>query len=283
MVCSDAAAAAEWEAQGGIEPYSFSIVGGANAQSLSPGEYTAFITDANGCAAQDNFTVGAYPLVSFIASNDTVCEDDVASLQYFGFGGALPYNYDWQGQNPNALTAGIYMFTLTDGNGCTDQVEVEVANFPVLEVAISDILNANGGDNGSIALSINGGEPPYSILWNTGDTEVILDSIGPGIYSVIVTDANGCSGTSSQNIIDLGVQELTGNVQLYPNPVESEISLRTNHAGRYEMFDASGVCVLTGRVNFGMNTIDVETLSSGFYTVRIISLGRLESFKVMKR
>jgi hypothetical protein len=282
MVCNEATAAALWQAQGGTEPYTFSIAGGANAQSLSPGEYTAFITDANGCAAQDNFTIGVYPTVNFIASVDSICEGDVAALQYFGFGGALPYSYDWQGQNPSALTAGVYTFTLTDGNGCADQVEVEVATFPALEVAISDVTNANGDDDGAIALSISGGEPPYSILWNTGATEVVLDSIGPGIYSVIVTDANGCEATSSQNIIDLGLDELADEVELYPNPVESDFSIRLTQSAHFEMYDAAGACVLAGRFSSGMNTIDMRTLSSGLYMVCIKRENFSSSLKVVK-
>jgi hypothetical protein len=282
-ICSDATAAAQWEANGGTGTYSFSVSGGADLENLSPGEYTGIVTDANGCSAQDNFTIGSYPAINFIASADSICSGDVTSLQYFGFGGTLPYTFDWQGQNPSALPAGDYTFTLTDGNGCTDEAQVQVASYPALEIVISEILNSNGGDNGSIALTIGGGEPPYSILWNTGDTTALLDSIGPGIYSVLVTDANECEATATQNIVDLGIAEFASQVELFPNPVERELSIRTKRSGHYEMFDAAGACVLNGRLLSGMNAIDIHSLRSGFYFILIVSDDQSQSYKVMKR
>ncbi len=282
-ICSDATAAAQWEATGGTGAYSFSVLGVADLENLSPGEYTGVVTDANGCAAQDNFTIGSYPTINFIASADSICTGDVTSLQYFGFGGTLPYTYDWQGQNPGALPVGDYTFTLTDGNGCTDEVQVQVASYPALDVVIGEILNSNGGDNGSIALTIGGGEPPYSILWNTGDTTALLDSIGPGIYSVLVTDANECQGSAVQNIIDLGMEKLLDGVEFYPNPVEGLLQIRTGSAGSYEVYNAMGDRVSFGLLTTGQNSIDLHALSTGLYVVQMLNEKERGSFTIVKR
>jgi hypothetical protein len=282
-ICSDQTTSAQWQATGGTGNYSFSIVGGADADNLVPGEYTALVVDANGCEAQANFTIGTYPQVNFIASADSVCAGETASLQYFGFGGVLPYEYDWQGQNPTALPAGDYTFTLTDSNGCEDVVQLEVAAFPVLEVSISELLNSNGGNNGSIELLITGGEQPYSILWNTGSTEALLDSIGSGIYTVIVTDANGCEASAIQNIIDLGIETILDGLQFYPNPVESSLQIHIGSAGSYEVWNSLGDRISLGLLKAGINTIDFHALSGGLYVVKVRNEREAGSFKVVRR
>ena len=157
-----------------------------------------------------------------MANADSVCVGNTAALQYFGSGGALPYVYDWQGQNPNALPSGFYEFSLTDANGCTDVVSLQVAEFPFLDAQISAFSNANNGANGLMELTISGGELPYDILWSTGDTDEVLDGIGQGTYSVTVTDANGCVGTDSQSIIDLDVVVFKNLPDQIKNGVESE-------------------------------------------------------------
>jgi hypothetical protein len=283
VVCTDASASAQWEATGGTAPYDFSVLGGGNEQNLLPGEYTAIVTDANGCETQDVFTIGAFPEVNFIANVDSICEGSVAVLEYIGFGGVLPYAYDWQGQNPSALSAGEYTFTLTDGNGCTDAVQLEVAIFPPLEIAISDLTNASGGDNGSVSLTISGGNEPYSVLWNTGSTETVLENIGSGIYTVTVTDANGCQQSAAQNIIDLGVDELLGLVQFYPNPFDDIIQIRTGKSCRYRMYNAQGGCVSAGILQGGLNQVQLPSLLSGIYILRITNDSGDGSYKLVKR
>ncbi len=57
----------------------------------------------------------------------------------------------------------------------------------------SEGINCYGNGNGSIeVVPADFGPPPYTFLWNTGDTVTILEDLGPGIYEVTITDANGC-------------------------------------------------------------------------------------------
>ncbi len=53
----------------------------------------------------------------------------------------------------------------------------------------------NGDSSGSISINITGGIPPYTVIWNTGDTSNSLNSIPAGSYSVFITDAQNCSRT----------------------------------------------------------------------------------------
>ena len=282
IICGDTTAAALLSATGGTGEYVYTIQGEFDMNALHPGDYVGIATDANGCVGSVNFSIQAFPEVNFTASADSICFGEVASLQYFGSGGALPYTYDWQGQNPNALPSGWYEFTLTDGNGCEDVVNVIVAEFPFLDAQISFFSNANDGNNGSMELSILGGEPPYSILWSTGNTDEVLDGIGQGSYSVTVTDANGCVSSDTQSIIDLDVAEVFASIQVYPNPVTSSLTLVSLSTATYEILDGCGRLVHSGKLLPGLNTIDCAGWSEGIYVVNYLSAQGRGTSRVVK-
>jgi len=281
-ICTGTVAPAQLQGAGGTGAFSYAVVGGANVEALSPGDYTGIVTDENGCQAQDGFTLGAYPAVNFFATVDSICFGELAALQYFGSGGALPYVYDWQGQNPNALPSGFYEFSLTDANGCSDVVSLQVAEFPFLDAQISAFSNANNGANGSMELTVSGGEPPYDILWSNGDTDDVLDGIGQGTYSVTVTDGNGCVGTDSQSIIDLDVVELQDALAVYPNPFAHVFTIETTAATSYVVYDPQGRCIAAGTITSNMSAVDTSAWPAGVYTLRVSVEGRELTKRITK-
>lgn len=279
--CGNETVAAELSASGGTGSYTFSVQG-AEIDALSPGDYVGVATDGNNCTATISFVVQAFPEVNFFANVDSICSGEVASLQYFGSGGQLPYTYDWQGQNPNALPSGLYEFTLTDGNGCTDMVFIAVDEYPLLDAQISAFTNANNGANGSMELTVSGGEAPYAILWSTGDTDEVLDGIGQGSYSVTVTDANGCVVTDSQSIIDLDVTESELEWLVYPNPTTDFLNWVGWTSGTYSMRDIDGRLLLTGSITAGKITIDIRSFPAGTYVLNVEESGRVITRRITK-
>ncbi len=72
----------------------------------------------------------------------------------------------------------------------------------------------NGDSSGSISLTISGGNPPYTTVWNTGDTSNSLDNIPAGSYSAFITDNQNCSRTI--NILLSEPPPLTIYFDVYP-------------------------------------------------------------------
>lgn len=61
-------------------------------------------------------------------------------------------------------------------------------------------VSCNGSTNGTINLVVSGGTPPYTYLWNDGATTEDRSGLGAGIYSVVVSDSGGCTGTGEVEI-----------------------------------------------------------------------------------
>ena len=59
---------------------------------------------------------------------------------------------------------------------------------------VSEGVNCYGDVNGSIDVQpASFGPPPYVFMWSTGDTTSSLENLGPGLYEITITDANGCT------------------------------------------------------------------------------------------
>ena len=173
----------------------------ANATNLAAGPYTVVITDANGCNITETVTVGqpANPLATSTSSTDALCfgsSDGTGEVTVTG--GTMPYSYSWSnGQTtPNAtnLSANTYTVDITDANGCTISDNITI-NEPTQLVSsyTSTSLGCAGTNNGNISITVSGGTPNYSFLWNTGATTQNLQNIGGSTYSVTITDINSCS------------------------------------------------------------------------------------------
>ena len=108
----------------------------------------------------------------------------------------MPYTYLWDdsGAQTNAaatsLTAGTYVVIVTDGCGGSYSQALTVLEPSALTGVLSGTdVSCNGVGDGAVDLSPAGGTPPYTYLWSTSDITEDLSGLGPGTYSIIITDA----------------------------------------------------------------------------------------------
>jgi hypothetical protein len=116
-------------------------------------------------------------------------------------GGTPPYSYFWSNGTYNSTTsivtlASYYEVTVVDAAGCTKNVG-DTVNTTGLVVYFQFAWppTCNGMNNGSMLVHVDGGTPPYTYLWNTGETEELTAHLTSGNYSVTITDSLGCSNT----------------------------------------------------------------------------------------
>ncbi|MDQ3109113.1 MAG: gliding motility-associated C-terminal domain-containing protein [Bacteroidota bacterium] len=190
---------------GGTSPYqySWSPSGGTNptATNLSAGNYTCTITDANSCTTTQSFTITQpAPFNITNSSNAATCGNSNGNATVSVSGGTPGYTYSWAptgGTTASAsnLPAGIYTCTITDANGCSTSVMLNIANTagPTATIASSATILCFGDATGSAVANVNGGTPNYTYAWSpSGGTNATATGLAAGSYTCTVTDANSC-------------------------------------------------------------------------------------------
>lgn len=212
---------------GGQGPYTYSLNGGApqangTFSGLTMGNYDLVVQDANGCiynigTQQVNVTggpTGGSPVV-----NDADCGVNNGQIDInLVAGGTPPYTYFLNGgvgQGSNSFTnlnAGTYEVVVEDANGCQQIISnIIISNTTGPTGATVFVTDATcGASDGEIAVNVNGGTPAYSYSLNGGASQFgsVFSNLPTGVYSIVVTDANGCTF----EINNIEINELDGNV-----------------------------------------------------------------------
>ncbi len=214
---------AQVDVTGGTAPYTFSWGGAGTTQNvtnLCAGNYTATVTDANGCVATANIVITQpAPLgVTATSSNNSCYQSCNGSASVSVSGGTTPYTYQWNdptfSTNPtvNGLCAGTWTCTITDANGCSISQSVVITQPTLLGIVINSVTDANCGQaNGEICISSVGGVGPFTYAWNdpSNTTTACLTGVAANCYQITVLDANGCSTDSTICVNDITGPDVT--------------------------------------------------------------------------
>ncbi len=188
------------------------VIGG-----LGAGSYYVTVTDQNGCTETAGFSLSNPAKLEFsVTSTNVTCfgkANGTASVTNVS-GGKAPYDYEWSNfrttQSISNLAPGTYTVRVKDGNGCADTKSVVVTEPTVLICAanVTSQVTTYNGNQGAAVATATGGTKPYTFKWNTGATTDAISNLITGTYSVTITDANGCTCSSS---ISLGNKSKLGN------------------------------------------------------------------------
>ncbi len=295
---------------GGSTPYaSFSWSGPDNysanvedppgfpAMPAAAGDYTVVLTDAAGCTATASTTItvsgNSAPTVS-AGSNSPVCEGASLSLNSTPSGGSGsgytflwtgPDNYAATGQNPTPFTAsladaGTYQVVVTDGAGCTGTGTTSVIVNGKPSIVAGNNSPVSVGGTILLSSSASGGSGSgYTYLWTGPDNFSSTDAqptgftaslASAGVYSVVVTDGNGCTGTSSTTVSVVACPTITATV----NGAVCEggtITLQSTPSGGalpYTSFAWSGPNGYNANVE-DPASFQADMLANGSYTVTV--------------
>lgn len=190
--------------------YSWSPSGGNSsaANNLCVGNYTATVADANGCTKTQTITITQpAAITTTVSSAPASCgaSDGTATVSASGGTGSLNYSWSPGGQTTSTATGlagGNYMVTITDVNGCTQTATVTVSSSVAGTANITSGANVscNGGNNGNATAAMAGGTSPFTYLWSNSQTTSAATGLSAGNYSVTITDANGCTATTTISI-----------------------------------------------------------------------------------
>ena len=262
------------QSNGGTSPYTYQWSNGnvtATASGLSIGNYQYTITDAHQCIISGNadITQPSFALnITDTITNVNCFANSNAGIDITISGGTIPYNYSWSNssitEDLNNLTAGDYTVTVTDANGCS---ALQTFNVSQPQAALSVIgnvtnLSCNSNNSGSISTITTGGTAPYNYSWTNGETTSSLTSLSSGTYDVLVTDANGCTFTTSYTITQ-------PTSQLSATTTTTSVTCNGNNNGAISLITTGGTAPYTYIWSNGNTTSNPKNLISGLYTVTI--------------
>ncbi len=194
------------EFAGGTPPFMITWSDGQTgpmATGLSAGTYMVTVTDGNGCMASSTVVINEPPPLMITTTVGSVaCNDGTNTgnnITPIVTGGTPPYTFLYSNGSTDSLLIdappGTYTITVTDANNCTEVTPpIVIIEIPLLECEVTVLqLVGSAGNDGQVSVIVTGGTAPYSYLWNTGATTPSITNLGPGTYSVTVTDANGCT------------------------------------------------------------------------------------------
>ncbi|MFN0015305.1 MAG: hypothetical protein ACKVU2_12225 [Saprospiraceae bacterium] len=274
-ICGLPNGSASVSASGGSSPYTYAWTGGGNTATINnraPGTYTVTVTDFFGCSATASATIInstiAVNITGAITAN-TSCSAPNGAID-ISVTPTATYTYSW---STNATTQDIinlapatYTVTASAGVGCTASASFAVPNNTVNPVPNPAVTASICGlSNGAIDLSVSSGTVPYSFAWSNMATTEDLSNILAGIYTVTVTDGNGCTAIATSSVPNnASTFSLTGTAVALTSCVSpnGSIDLTVTPAGAY-----------TYAWSTMANTQDIANLPAGTYTVSVTELG----------
>jgi hypothetical protein len=185
VLCADDSSDVIVTATGGMPPYT-----GTGTFRRAVGTHSFTVTDTNGCTSMVIITViGPPPLIAAATSTPILCNGGTSTVIVTATGGTPPYT----GVGTFTRTAGTYIFTVTDANGCTDTVQIIITEPQPLSLrcTIGPCNYATGLR--VISTNVFGGTPPYSYLWTPGNVTtpyLVIPCSFAGIVTLRVRDAN---------------------------------------------------------------------------------------------
>ncbi len=260
---------------GGIAPYtySWSPTGGTAiiATNLIAANYNLVVTDASGCVGSSAITITqpTAALTAVLSATNVTCNgfnNGIANV--VASGGTTGYTYNWlptggTGTTANALTATIYSVTITDTKNCTATNTVVITQPNVLTAIVtSSNISCNGLNNGVAQVIASGGTVVYSYNWlpSGGTNSITTPNLTAGNYSVVVTDASGCTKTNTTTVTQ-------------PIPITNTIT--TNNVMCFGQTSGSVSVTASGGVGgysynwqpIVSNNANVTNIGAGAYTV----------------
>lgn len=257
---------------GGIDPYLYNWSSGATTEeslNLSAGIYTITVTDNNGCTAESQVLVEE--------PDSITVQSQIVNISCFGLtdgeieltpdGGTSPFSYAWStpgltGYDNTNLIAGIYSVLITDANGCTLNQSYTITEPDSISLSSSATpALCFGSANGTATVAATGGTAPYTYLWSNNASSNLASSLIAGIYTVTVTDANGCSSLITETV--------TGPDQLTASLTTTPASCNGYTDGTVILNVAGGTSPFTYLWSNGATSSSLNGVAGGLYSVTV--------------
>lgn len=208
---------------GGVAPvtliWSDGSTAGTQRNNLSPGTYTATVTDGTPCQIVRTFTIIEPKTLSLDANitHALVCNDTQSgTIDLLVAGGTPPYSFGWSNgattEDLTQITSGNYAVIVIDANGCTKSAQYTITRPDPIVLKVNQDVSFNCDTHTVRQVNVaqaSGGVPPFKYSWSSGTVsgangQTMTANVN-GTVIVTATDSKGCDATQT---IEIDTQQL---------------------------------------------------------------------------
>jgi large repetitive protein len=276
VLCFGNATGALSVASSGAAPNTFSWSNGSTSTTptgLSAGTYTVTVTDANTCQSSSAYTitqpsqiVGSISATTNFNGFNVSCFGSTNGAASVSASGGVPgYTYLWNnGSTLNTATnlpAGPASVVVTDANACPRTFSVGITQPTTITItSVQTNVSCFSGANGALNITVTGGAVPYTYVWSNGSSTQDVSGLTAGVYSVTVTDANGCTKLATYTITQ-------PNAPLSLTETHVDVLCFGNATGSIDVSPAGGTPTYSYSWSNGATSQDLTNLPAGTYTL----------------
>jgi gliding motility-associated-like protein len=211
--------------------------------------------------------VRSIPLLSSVTTTNKCYEDSLGTID-LSITGNAGFVISWDNgsveEDLDSLASGSYTVTVVDTFGCRTSLTDTIFG-PALPLAgtlgLQPVL-CHADTSGAIDLQPSGGTSPYYFSWSTGSTDEDIDSLIAGVYTVILSDTNGCQISLSDTIVEPD-SALTASLFV------TDITCAGDSTGSIHVIPAGGTASYIFLWNNGVLADSLTALPAGLYSVTV--------------
>ncbi len=249
-----------------------------NLTGLFAGTYNLTVTDKSNCTDILEVIINQTDeiIIDTTATEIECYNDNDATITIDNIsGGNAPYTVAWSnlgsGLSQNNLSPDTYVITVTDATDCVKQATVVIAEPPIFRMT-PQVTNVScfGANDARIILNLEGGIDPVNLNWDDDPTAgVERNNIGPGTYTVTITDGKPCEITETFVITEPDALNISGSKT-------DALDCNDANTGAINLIVTGGTLPLTYQWSNGATTEDLNNIPPGAYTITVIDANDCE-------
>ncbi|TWO32959.1 PKD domain-containing protein [Seonamhaeicola sediminis] len=274
-----------FEISSGVFDYNYNWTGpngftstNQNLTGLIAGTYTLTVTDRSNCTDTLEVILNQTDeiIIDYTATEIECYGNNNASITINNIsGGNAPYSVSWSnfgsGMTQTNLSPGTYVITVTDNTNCVKQATIVIDDAPLFRITPQvEHVSCFGANDARIVLNLEGGIDPVNLVWDDDPTAgVERNNIGPGTYTVTITDGQPCEIIETFEITEPTELMLSGNSQ-------DALDCDDANSGNINLIVTGGTLPLSYYWSNGAASEDLNNIPPGNYTVNVIDANGCE-------